>query len=287
MVTARAIAAAEGDLRKAEQAAIHARTALQKASVRDGRLMSLMPSNDPRRRSFEDATRDCMQAERAAHEARAKLDRLRSANGGGRPSVKAARATLATAIEHEKRARSAVKRNQAAIEKARDEARTARAQLEHAEAGAEEAKTETTAAAMAKARSKLTAAEDAAQAAANMRAKLEQKQGELDRAAEDTGRQVQACVDAVIRAELSIGDLLAETARLTERLVTKRLLLRGIGFFETTSAEERRVIQEAVTAPLPGMPAEGHQFEQHPTVLAVKQMRAALAADATAPVERL
>jgi len=187
MVTARAIAAAETDLRKAEQSAIHARGMLQKATVRDGRLMSMLPSSDPRRRSFEDATRECAIAERQAHEARAKLDRLRSANGGGKPSVKQARLNLATAIEHEKRARSAVKRNAAAMEKAADEARTARAQLEHAEAGAEEAKAETTAAAMAKARSKLTAAEDVAQAAANMRAKLEQKAAELDRAAEDAG----------------------------------------------------------------------------------------------------
>ena len=288
MVTARAIAAAETDLRKAEQSAIHARGMLQKATVRDGRLMSMLPSSDPRRRSFEDATRECAIAERQAHEARAKLDRLRSANGGGKPSVKQARLNLATAIEHEKRARSAVKRNAAAMEKAADEARTARAQLEHAEAGAEEAKAETTAAAMAKARSKLTAAEDVAQAAANMRAKLEQKAAELDRAAEDAGRKVQAAVDAVIRAELSVGELLAETARLTERLVVKRLTLRALSFFETTSAEERRAIQDTIiTAPLPGMPGEAHQFAQHAVVQTIAEMRAQLAADATAAVEKL
>jgi len=287
MVTARAIAAAETDLRKAEQSAIHARGMLQKATVRDGRLMSMLPSSDPRRRSFEDATRECAIAERQAHEARAKLDRLRSANGGGKPSVKQARLNLATAIEHEKRARSAVKRNAAAMEKAADEARTARAQLEHAEAGAEEAKAETTAAAMAKARSKLTAAEDVAQAAANMRAKLEQKAAELDRAAEDAGRQLQAAVDGVMRAELPLAELLDESARLAERLTVKRLVLRALSFFPTATAEERRVVQEAITMLLPGVPGEGHQFEQHAAVMAIKQMRAALATDSTAAIEKL
>jgi chromosome segregation ATPase len=287
MVTTRAIAAAGTDLRKAEQAAIHARTALQKASIRDGRLMSLMPSNDPRRRSFEDATRDCAIAERQAHEARARLDRLRSANGGGKPNVKQARLNLATAIEHEKHARGAVRRNVAAMEKAADEARTARAQLEHAEAGAEQAKGETTAVAMAKARSKLTAAEDAAQAAQNLRAKLEQKAAELERAADDATREVQAAVDAVIRAELPLAELLDESARLAERLTVKRLVLRALSFFPTATAEERRVVQEAITMLLPGVPGEGHQFEQHAVLTAVADMRAALASDATAPIEKL
>jgi|SRR6516225_5255511 len=101
------------------------------------------------------------------------------------------------------------------------------------------------------------------------------------------GRQVQAAVDAVIRAELSVGELLAETARLTERLVVKRLTLRALSFFETTSAEERRAIQDTITAPLPGMPGEAHQFAQHAVVQTIAEMRAQLAADATAAVEKL
>jgi hypothetical protein len=287
MVTARAIAAAETDLRKAEQAAIHARTALQKASVRDGRLMSLMPSNDPRRKTFEDATRDCAIAERQAHEARAKLERLRSANGGGKPNVKQARLDLATAIQDDRRAKSAVKRIAAEREKAADERRAARSQLEHAEASAEQAKGETTAAAMAKARSKLTAAQDADQAAQNKEAKLDQKAAEAAHASDHTARRVQSCVDAVTRAELPLAELLDESARLAERLTVKRLVLRALSFFPTATAEERRVVQEAITMLLPGVPGEGHQFEQHAVMTAIAQMRTQLASDSTAPIERL
>jgi len=80
-------------------------------------------------------------------------------------------------------------------------------------------------------------------------------------------------------------ELLDEVARLSERRTVKLLTLREWSAFATP--DERHLIDQATATPLPGTVNEGYQFAQQATVQAIKQMRAALAADATAPVERL
>jgi len=287
MATTRVINAAEREAEQAKKAALFAHKALDAVTTRDRRTMSFAP--DQERLAFEKADVAARNADAKAAAARERLAKLRAGNGSSsKLSVKQARLILATAIVNEKRARSAMERNAAAIEKANGEARRARSQLEDAEAGVEQAKTATTAAVMAKARSKLAAAQDTPQAAENIRVKLEQRAGELDRAAADAMRVKESAVDDVWRAEIGFAEEVEEVARLTERLIVKKLRLRALSFFPTATAEERRVIHEAITIPQPGMIGENeHQFAQHPILKKIAEMRAALAADATAPIERL
>jgi DNA repair exonuclease SbcCD ATPase subunit len=298
MATARALTAAENALREAERRAIAARGALQKASVRDGRLMSLMPSNDPRRKTFEDASRNCVVADRVAHEARARLERLRSANGGGAPSVKQARLDLAAAIEAAQSVHRAAMKNKAVIDCSYTQSAAARKKLEAAEravarAGDDDVEAAAQAVAhnrpppaltLAKAQAKVADAESAVEQIRVGRQRLEQKQGELERAHEDARRAVWAAIDNVLRAELPLADLLATNERLTAALTASRLALRMWAHF--ANSDERRVIQQAITALLPGTFGEGeHHFNGHPVNKAIAEMRAALEADAAAPIE--
>jgi hypothetical protein len=297
MVTARAIAAAETDLRKAEQAAIHARTALQKASIRDGRLMSLMPSNDPRRRSFEDATRDCAIAERQAHEARAKLERLRSANGGGKPSVKVARAALEAAITAAKRATSAAERNKAAIEQGRDASIAATKRIEAAERKVEQAGEDDIAAAakavaagklppppgMEKARAKVREAEEARERIRVGRQRLEEKQRELDRVAANAKAAVESAIGGVLRAEVPLEQLIQQVSTLADQLAAAQLVLIHCRTF--VDAQERELINSVLRERLPGMLSELVQYPEHPVTKRINALRQALAADATAEVD--
>jgi hypothetical protein len=94
-MTARALHAAERRAEQAERAVIAARVAVNKASVRDGRLMGLLASNDPRRVAYEQATAAARQAEAKADEARKRVEEVRRQNGL-KPSV--ARAELKAAV---------------------------------------------------------------------------------------------------------------------------------------------------------------------------------------------
>jgi hypothetical protein len=297
VVSARAIASAETDLRKAEQAAIHARTALQKASVRDGRLMSLMPSNDPRRKTFEEASRNAVVAERAAQECRGRLERLRSANGGGKPNVKQARMTLEAAILAAKRATSAAQKNRAAIEQGLDASIAATKRIEAAERKVEQAgEDDIDAAAKAvaagrlppapgleKARAKVQEAEEARERIRVGRQRLEERQAEFDGVAANAKAAVESAINGVLRAEVPLEQLMAQVSTLTDQLAAAQLVLLHWRSF--VDAQEKEQVNAVLRERLPGMLGELVQYPEHPVTQRINALRQALAADASAEVD--
>jgi hypothetical protein len=297
MVTARAIAAAETDLRKAEQAAIHARGMLQKATVRDGRLMSMLPSADPRRKAFEKASSEVMTTERVAQEARAKLDRLRSANAGGKPNVKAARLALEAAIAAEKRARSAVHKNREAAEQGLDASIAATKRIEAAERKVEQAGEDDIDAAvkavaagrlppapgLEKARAKVQEAEEARDRIRVGRQRLEERQVEFDGVATNAKAAVESAINGVLRAEVPLEQMIQQVSTLTDQLAAAQLVLIHWRTFVDT--QEKELINAVLRERLPGMLGELVQYPEHPVTKRINALRQALASDATAEVD--
>jgi hypothetical protein len=296
MATAKAISAAESDCRRLEQLAIKARNMLAKASVRDGRLMAMLPSRDPKRVAFEKASSEAMAAERQAQEARAKLERLRSANGGGsKPSVKQARMALEAAIIGEKRARAAAEKNRTAIDNSYTQSAAARRKLEAAERDVEKAPEDDAEAAakavaagrsppaptLAKVKAKVADAESAVEAIRTGRQRLEERQQQLEVAVANAKRQVEDAANAVLKAECPVERLVAEACKLTEPLVAVRIKLRHWHAFATGA--EREQIEMVLRERMPGTPAE--YYGEHPTSNAITAARTALMADATAEVD--
>jgi hypothetical protein len=225
----------------------------------------------------------------------------RSANGS-RQSVKVARAALAAKIEDEKRVDRAAARIKAAIDGSYAQSAAARRKLERGEAAikkAAEDDVEAAAKAVAAGRSpppptieivrgKVREDEEMLERIGVGRQRLEQKKAEAEHERDDVRRAKEAAIDDVLRAEFGpLAELLDEEAKLWERFTAKRLMLRVWSFLATTPTEERRVIQGQITRLVPGGLGETHQFEQHPIMQALAEMRAVLARDSNAPIEKL
>jgi chromosome segregation ATPase len=284
MATAKALSAAERAAEQADKAAMHAREALSRATVRDPRTMSFILSTDPLRIEFERATIAARNADAKAAAARERLGKLRAGNGKADPGE--ARAALKAAIAEVSRTEKAASANRAEIERKRVLAARTRDELERAEAGAEQANDETTAAAMAQARGKLAAAEDAARAAQNMHRRLQQKQRDLDGQAESAREKLAQAVNAVIKHELPVRKLLARTQQAHDQLAALRVILRKLLWDKLLDGDDKGAAEAMLRAELPPPIGQGSwiNWDATPEGKAWGAMRQALAGDAAAAV---
>jgi hypothetical protein len=304
-MTASVLRQAERACEKAEQRAIAARAALSKSAVKDGRLMGLLGSTDPRRVQYEAATRAAFDAERELTQAREVLEKARRSNGFAAPDRKGARAELSEALADEKRTVAAIGKNQRAIENARRMVTQAEQRAEQAGAVVEKARRrDAQAAAQAaagsdtapasvhvpKARAAQEAAADQLEAARSARAALGQKEGELEVALRKAREGVGQAIDAVLRAELGLPRILAEAAKLQAALTSKRLLLRLVIWERLVNKDDelREAILQLLRTPLPGPVGESGSelavWSEHPSAVALGELRKRLAAGADAAV---
>jgi hypothetical protein len=300
-MTASALHQAERACEKAEQRAITARAALNKSAVKDGRLMGLLGSTDPRRVQYEAATRSAFDAERELQAAREALEKVRSANGSGVPAKGAVRAALSEAITCEARARRRIAENERAQERARTLVNEAQRQLVKAEGALERAKAGDMAAAMraahggkpvttlaAKMRKLQEAAADRVESMTAARAKLAEQVGELEAEHASAKRDLEAAVVAVVRDEVPLKRLVEETVRLQEQLVAKRLVLRALVWDGVIKEPARASVLAVLRAPLPlpiGDAVELNNWSQHASALALSELRAKLCVDASAAID--
>jgi DNA repair exonuclease SbcCD ATPase subunit len=307
MATMRALTSAENAITKAKRAVVGAQGDLDKATFADPRyITTLVSPNDVKRKRFEEAVANLREAQRVLQEARDKAAKLQKAtngkakaNGAPRVTRQSARGALQNAIAAEKHAKAGVERIRKAIDSSYTQSAAARRKLESAERDlkkAPERDAEAAAQAVAagkpppaptlpKVQAKVTEAENVIEQIRVGRERLEQRQREAERAHEEAKHQVQTAIDDVLRTEWPLAELLDEVARLSERRAVKLLMLRAWSAFATS--EERRLIEQAMAAPQPGTVDEEWRFAQHPATLAIAQTRAALAVDASAPIEKL
>jgi hypothetical protein len=301
MPTARALHSAKSAVAKAQRVVVASRAELKKATVCDSRLFALLSPTDPKRLKYNAAVRGLAEAERVLTEARDKAAMMRkAANGKANGKEKATpRTILANVITAERKVEAAKRRKQAAIDNSYPQSAAARRKLEAAERDLEKAPERDAEAAaqalaagkppppptLAKAEARVAAAKTEVEQIGVGREHLERQRREIEREHEDVKRQKQTAIDDVLRAEWPLAGLLDEVARLSERRAVKLLILREWSAFATP--DERRLIDQAKAAPQPYTADEGYHFAQHATVLAIKQMRAALAVDSAAPIERL
>jgi hypothetical protein len=290
------VKAAERAAERAERAANAARAAL---GVRDGRLMRMLPTNDPRRVEYERAAAAALAAEREAAEARKHVESMRRT----KPDATHARATLKGAISVARRAATAALSNQQAIERSSVMISDAEGKLESATAATAKARERASVGAEKAARTgKPIALDDAIHDAMRNEqtahalldalqralANLQAKQPDLDAAHERAQQTVLAAVDDVLRAELPVQHILQEATTLQEQLTAKRLQLRRV-LHESLIVDQQQ--QKAVAAlfahQLPGKvgDVQYQDWEKHPTTQRWRAMREALAHDADAPLD--
>jgi hypothetical protein len=305
-MTARALHAAERRAEQAERAVIAARVAVNKASVRDGRLMGMLASNDPRRVAYEQATAAARQAEAKADEARKRVEEVRRQNGL-KPSV--ARAELKAAVAAMRKAERTVANNLKAIERADTTAADAAARFEKAQAAIEKAKntdtqaavraaqqgeTPATSSVMYRARNIERFAEDGLAAAKAAHADLTARQPELESEVRYARDDLERAIRAVIASEAPVRRLIEQTARLQEQLVHKRVLLRHLtegnlieGYLiadEATREAAETLLRRELPAPQ-GERVQHEDWDEHPASLAWDKMLAKLATDADAELD--
>jgi hypothetical protein len=303
-MTATVLHRAERHCEQMEKAALQARGALQKASVRDGRLMALLPKADPRRVAFEAASIAARQAEEKAIAAREALEKVRKSNGAAAPTKGAVRAALAEAIAQVAKYERGIVSNTKAIERARsmrtaaEEHLTAmskaveKAKLRDAEAMAKAAAGTGIApvSAMTKARAAEQEAIDALEMVKAGRGALDEKERLLEAALVQARTRINEAVNAVLRAELRLPQVLAEASRLQDELLSKRLLLRTVVFDRLVGNDDplRGDILALLRVPLPGPVSESGAeiaaWQSHPAATALAELRAALAVDPDAGV---
>jgi hypothetical protein len=303
VTTAKSMHAAERHVEICERAALAARSAVLRASTRDGRLMGMLASNDPRRIAYEKATAASFEAERKATAARERVEQLRRASIP-KPSVQETRAELKAAIANELKTRRAIARHETAIETSRSMLTAAEDRLSAATAAIERAK-QSDANAVAKAAAssgkapasvlpKVRAAEESArdqlEAARAARRALEDKRAEIERAHETAKRKVETCINGVLRCELPIAKLIDRCAADHATLVSRRLVLQQIlrdGLADGDLKDRARAVLYDGT--LPGDPAmvDLRDWSRATAVTAWAGMRKQLAADAGAELLKL
>jgi hypothetical protein len=303
-VSAQALHAAERRAEAAERAVVLARQQVSKASVRDGRLMGMLASNDPRRVAYENATAAPRSAEAKAEQARRNVEELRKRNGL-RPGV--ARGELKIAVAAMRKAERAVENGRKAVERADTTAAHAAARFAQASTAVERAKETDTKAAvkaaeqgkappasvMRRAREVESFTQDELHAAQAAVDDLKTRQGEHESAVRYAKDKVQRAVAAVLRAEAPVKRLIEQTAKMQEELVGKRVLLRHlIGRLGLENLIADAATREAAAAllrrELPAPQGEAYQHEdwdEHPASLAFEKMLARLAADGDAELD--
>jgi hypothetical protein len=296
-MSAGALRSAERRAESCERAAVAARAALAEASDRDGRLMTMLASNDPRRIKYEAAFATARQAERAAEEARQRVEQAREATAPKPDARLALKAAIAAAAKAER----AIENNSKAIERAKELAGKAAGSFEQAQADVAKAK-DMDAASMAKAartgappaasmmrdaRLAEQAAEDELMAARAGVQKLEQRQPDVEREHQAAQRNVAVAVDAVIRREMDVKRLLEEAERVTAELIERRLTLRALISAHLVTGEEEKTALRVLHAEMPGPlgSIEYVDWRAHPAALRFAELRKALSADADAPIE--
>jgi hypothetical protein len=261
--------------------------------------MSFAP--DQERVAFQKADAVARAADAKADAARERLAKLRA--GNGKAATGDARATLKAAIAEVGRADKAAAANRKGIERASELVRESRSAAERAATAVGKA-TERTAAdagrallagksitvvntALDKARAREKAAAEQAAMAQVAHANLEGRQRELDNAASTAREKREKAIDVVIKGELPLRKLLAETQEVQDRYIYLRVILRKLLWEKLLDDEGKHVVDQLMRAELPESPDQGTlmNWNQTDAARAWDAMRQQLATDPDATVE--
>jgi hypothetical protein len=118
-------------------------------------------------------------------------------------------------------------------------------------------------------------------------ASLEGRQRELDGAASYAREKQSRVIDAVLRHEVPVRKLLARTRQVHDQYVGLRVELRKALFEQLIEGDDKAAAEQLLRAELPPHPERGSPVDWNatPAARAWDAMRAALAADADAPIK--
>jgi hypothetical protein len=241
---------------------------------------------------------------RTVQERPAKRPLRKSPAGNGKAAVQdEARAALKVVNAEVRKAEHAATVNRKGTERAADLKREARLASDRAAVAVEKADERTTADAerallagksiegvnpgLDRARTKEKTAIAQTAMANVVHANLESRQRELDGAASYAREKRDKAIDAVIMSELPLHRLLAETQQAHDRLSYLFGILRRLLFERLVEGEDKRAVESIMRVPLPPHPDQGSPIDWNATPAGKSwdAMRAALAADADAPIK--
>jgi hypothetical protein len=224
--------------------------------------------------------------------------------GNGKAAAQSeARAALRAANAEVTRAERAADANRKGIERARELVRESNSAAERATAAVEKAQERATAdtekamlagkplavvnTALDKARAKEKATTEQAAMAQVACANLEGRQRELDGAASYAREKQSRAIDAVRKHEPLVRKVLAEAQKVQDRNIYLRVILRKWLFEKLLDGDDKAAAEQVLRVELPPHPERGSPIDWNatPAARAWDAMRAALAADADAPIE--
>jgi hypothetical protein len=240
---------------------------------------------------------------RTVREALAKRPLRKSPTGNGKAAAQdGAHAALRAANAEVRRADHAAEANRKGTERARELVREANSAVEHATAAVRKAQARATAdaekamlagkplalvnTALDTARAREKAAIDQAAMAQVACENLESRQRELDNAAGWAREKDEKAISEVIK-QFPLRRFLTETQKMHDQYASRRVILWKLLFGKLVEGEDKEAVEKLMRSSLPPHPDQGSPIDWNatPAARAWEAMRAALAADADAPVE--
>jgi hypothetical protein len=295
-----ALQQAERACEKAERRAIAARRDVSDVAP-DSRLLGTLNPSHPLRVQWTKAKATAEQAERAADEARAKLEALKAPKD---KSPRKAREALRSAISSAASAARAASRRSSAVQRAEQMVTDAHRQVEAStaaleKAGEQDAKKAAAAAAsgkkvapvstIAKRKTELEAAEAALEAARAGREQLEAEGSELTAAANEAKQKIEAAITDVLKAELPVQAMIQRCSEAQAELVRRRIALRELVRSGVATKDEKseieRLMHEVLPVPYGDVELWGTRWNEHAVAQSWAKLRAKLAHDPDAALD--